>query len=228
MDEMKSLKKEMRLIVSTILINIKTILFFGALGFLLSLIVMFIPIDNVYSASSAVCSTLINDYDNTKSIRMMESFIDLFDSSLILVRISEATGNSVSPGEIRDMTTIKKSNSRTILTIITRHKNPAIAIKTANAIANAMIIEIDKLFESSSGIKVLDQASSAWYVYKGRNIHFLICFLLTFFSILGCSAYYITKTLASNKVLFIEDCTIDGSLEIFGVIPFSSKKHKET
>ena len=225
---MKSLKKEMRLIISTILINIKTIIFFGALGFLLSLVIMFIPIDDMYTASSAICSTLFNDnWDNTKSVRLMESFVDLFESSLIQNRIIEVAGNAVTATELGKMTTLKKSNSKTILTIITRHKNPAVAIKTANAIAHIMIIETDKLFETPSGIKVLDMASSAGFAYKGSNIHLLICFLLTFFSTIGCCVYFIAKTLASDKVLFIEDCTLDGTLEIMGVIPYSSNKIEE-
>ena len=223
--EMKALKKEMRLVISTIFINIKTIVFFGILGFLLSLVIMFIPIDNMYTASSAVCSTLFNDnWDNTKSVRLMDSFVDLFESSLIQNKIINVVGNSISGTELQSMTSMKRSNSKTILTITTRHKDPAIAIKTANAIAYTMIIETDKLFESSSGIKILDNATAAGYAYKGRDIHLLICFLLTFFSTIGCCVYFIAKTLSSDKVLFIEDCTMDGSLEIMGVIPYSDNK----
>lgn len=229
MDEMKTLKKEMRLITSTILINIKTIAFFAVLGFLFSLVIMFIPIDNMYTASSAVCSTIFNDnFDNTKSVRLMESFMDLFESSLIQDRILDMTGNYISSKELQKMTTLKTSNSRTILTIITRNKDPAIAIKTANVIAHVMIMETDKLFETSSGIKILDIASSAGFAYKGRDVHLLICFLLTFFSALGCCVYFIAKTLSSDKVLFIEDCTMDGSLEIMGVIPYSSNRTEES
>ena len=227
--EMKTLKKEMRLVISTISINIRTIIFFGILGFLLSLVIMFIPIDNVYTASSSVCSTIFNDnYDNTKSVRLMESFMDLFESSLIQNKIIDVAGISVSSEELMSMTTMKTSNSKTILTIFTRHKDPATAIKTANTIAHILIMETDKLFETPSGIKILDKASSAGYAYKGRNIHFLICFLLTFFSALGCCVYFIAKTLSSDKILFIEDCTMDGTLEIMGVIPYSKNKTEET
>ena len=227
MDEMKSLKKEMRLIISAIFINSKTIILFGILGFILSLFILFIPIDDMYSANSSVCSTLFNDnYDNTKSVRLMESFIDLFESSLIQNKIVEVTDNAVSADELRHMTTFKTSNSKTILTIITHHKNPSIAIKTANATAYVMIMETDKLYESSSGIKILDTASSAGFAYKGRDIHLLICFLLTFFFALGCCVYFVVKTITSDKLLFIEECTMEGSLEIMGVIPYSNNKNE--
>ena len=223
--EMNALKKQMRLIISTILNNFKIIVVFGFLGFLVSLLGTLIPIDNMYQASSAVCSTLFSDnYDNTKSVRLLAAFMDLFDSSLIQDKIVAAAGNSISRSELSGMTTMRQSTSRTILTISTRHKDPAIAIKTANAIAHVLIIETDKLFEATSGIKVLDKATDAGYAYSAIKIYILICFLSTFLSALGCCVYFIAKTLTSDKILFIEDCTMDGSMEILGVIPYSIKK----
>jgi capsular polysaccharide biosynthesis protein len=228
MDEMKALKKEMRLVISTIMVTLKTIILFGILGFLLSLLTMFVPIDNMYNASSAVCSTLFNDnYDNTKSVRLMESFMDIFESSLIQSKMVNMAGNSVSPEELQKMVSMKTSNSKTVLTITARHKDPAIAIKVANVVAYIMIMETDKLFETSTGIKILDKANAAGFAYRGRDLHLIICFLLTFFSAVGCAAYFIAKTLSSDKALFIDDL-MDGSLEIIGVIPYSDVKVKKT
>lgn len=225
---MKSIKKEMRLIVSTILINIKTIAIFGFLGFVISLLGTLIPIDNMYKASSAVCSTLFNDnWDNTKSVRLMASFMDVFESSLIQDKIINILDVSISRKELQNMTTMKTSNSKTILTITTRHKDPAFAIKTANVIAYILITETDKFFESSTGIKVMDKATEAEFAYKDRHIYILICFLSTFLFSLACCVYFIIKTLTSDKILFIEDSSMDGSLEIMGVIPFTTKKFKK-
>jgi len=223
--EMKALKKEMRLIISTIFNNIKIIMVFGFIGFFVSLLGTLIPIDNMYQANSAVCSTLFSDnYDNTKSVRLLAAFMDLFDSSIIQDKIVAAAGNSISREELGGMTSLRQSTSKTILTINTRHKDPAIAIKTANAIAHVLIIETDKLFETSSGIKVLDKATDAAYAYRAVKIYIIICFLSTFLSAFGCCVYFIVKTLTSDKILFIEDCTMEGSMEIMGVIPYSTKK----
>jgi len=122
------------------------------------------------------------------------------------------------------MTKMKPSTSKTILTITTRNNDPAVAIKMANAIAYVLIVETDKLFESQSGIKILDKATDAAYAYKGTTIYILICFFATFLSAFGCCIYFIVKTLTSDKILFIEDCSLDGSIEIMGVIPYSIKK----
>ena len=227
--EMKALKKEMRLIISTILNNIRIIIVFGFIGFFVSMLGTLIPIDNMYQANSAVCSTLFSDnYDNTKSVRLLAAFVDLFESSIIQDKIIAAAGNSISRDELGAMTTLKQSTSKTILTIITRHKDPAIAIKIANAIAHVLIIETDKLFETPSGIKVLDKATEADYAYSAMKIYILICFFSTFLSAIGCCVYFIVKTLTSDKILFIEDCTMDGSMEIIGVIPYTTKKQANT
>ena len=221
-NEMKAIKKEMRLVIRSITINLKIIIVFGLLGVFISFFTLLIPISDMYKASSAVCSTLFNDnYDNTKSVRLMANFMDLFESSLIQDKIVEVTGNSVTKKELVQMTKIKKSTSSTVLTITTNHKNPAIAIETANAIAHVLIIETDRLFETASGIKVLDRAYNAGYAYKSKSIHIVIGILLTFLFFSGCCVYYIVKTLSSDKALFIEDCTLDGKLEVIGVIPLA-------
>ena len=219
---MKAIKKEMRLVMRSIMLNIRIIAIIGLMGACISLFTLLIPIDNMYKATSAVCSTIFNDnYDNTKSVRLMSNFMDLFDSSHIQDKIVEVTGNSITKKELVRMTNLKKSTSSTVLTINTRHNNPAIAIETANAIAHVLIIETDKLFETPSGIKVLDRAYDADFEYTGKNVHILIGILITFLFIAGSCIYYIVKTLSSDKVLFIEDCTLEGTLEIMGVIPYA-------
>jgi len=220
--EMNAIKKEMRFVISTILVNIKTIALLGLLGAFVSLLTLLFPIDNMYKASSSVCSTLFNDnYDNTKSVRLMANFMDLFESSLIQNKIIEVTGLTTQTKDFKRLVNLKNSPSSTILAITARHKNPAIAVEIANATAHIMIIEADRLFETPSGIKVLDKAYIAEYAYKSKTIHMLICFIITFMFFAGACIYYIVKALSSDKVLFIEDCTMDGELEIIGVIPFS-------
>jgi len=151
----------------------------------------------------------------------MASFMDLFESTLIRNKIIEVMGNSVSLKEFKRMTSLKNSTSSTILTITARHKNPAVAMETANATAHVLIIETDKLFETPSGIKVLDRAEEVDFAYKGSTIRIIISILFTIMFFSGACIYYIVKTLSSDKVLFIEDCTMDGTMEIIGVIPFS-------
>ena len=218
---MNALKKEMRFVINTILKNFKIIVVFSFLGLSISLFCFLYPIDNMYEASSSVCSTIFNDnYDNTKSVRLMASFMDIFDSSAIKNKIIDVLNSSISMDEFNKMISMKKSPSNTILTITARNRNPSIAIEAANAVAHVLIIETDKLFETPSGIRVLDKASDVSYTYTGISIHILICVLFLFFFFAGSCIYYIVKALSSDKVLFIEDCTMDGTLEIIGVIPF--------
>lgn len=220
--EMKAMKIEMRLVVRSIIINFKTIIIFGLMGVFISFFTLLIPINDMYKATSAVCSTLFNDnFDNTKSVRLLANFVDLFESSKIQDKIVEVTGNSITKKELVKMANLKKSSSSTVLTITTSHKNPAIAIETANAIAHVLIIETDKLFETPSGIKILDRPYEAEYAYKSKVVHVVIGILLAFMFFSGACIYYIVQTLSSDKVLFVEDCTMEGSLEIMGIIPFA-------
>lgn len=218
---MKALKKEMRFVINTIFINIKIIVLFGILGIFISLFNFFIPIDNMFKASSSVFITVLDDYDDTNTTRLITSFIDLFDSTQILNKIVDVLGNSISADELKNMTTLKKSTANTIVTVTVRNKNPAVAIETANAVSQILAIETAKFFQTPNNIKILDKATDIDYAYRGRTIHILISFLFAFL-FLSCSCvYYIIKALSSDKVLFIEDCTMDGALEIIGVIPFA-------
>ena len=224
---MISLKKGMQLIVDTIMINIRTTIFFGCLGLLLSLIVVFYPIDDMYKANSSVYSMDFEDnYDNTRNARLIASFMDTFTIPSIQNKIIDILDNSVSRIELENMTKMKTSTAGTILTITTSHTNPDFAIKAANAIAHVMIMETDKLFTTPTGIKILDMATRADYAYRGNRIKIMVSVLLTFMAVFGSCAYYAVMALTSDKVLFIEDCTMDGSLEIMGVIPYSAKKQE--
>lgn len=223
--EVKVLKTEMRLIITAIFINIKTILLFGGFGFVISLVIMLIPIRNMYTSTAAVGSMIFNDnWDSTKSMRLMSSLPELFDSSVIQDKIVDLAGGSISRGELSDMTKMKQAASKTILTITTQHRDPSVSIKTANAIAHILIMEANKLFDAPTGIKILDKATEADYAYRGSTIYIIVTVLLTSLSAIGCCMYFIYITLASDKILFIEDCTLSGSLEIMGVIPYSAKK----
>ena len=222
-----SLKKGIQLIIDTIVINIRTTLFFGCLGFLLSLIIVFIPINDMYEANSSVYSMNFEDsYENTRNARLMGSFMDTFEIPSVQNRIIEVLDYPISREELKNMTKMKTSTAGTILTITTHHKNPDLAIKTANTIAHMMIIETDKIFITPSGIEMLDMATAAEYAYRGRRIKLVASVLLTFLTVFGNCVYYAVIALTSDKVLFIEDCTMDGSLEVMGVIPYSAKKQK--
>ena len=224
---MISLKKGMQLIFDTIMINIRTTIFFGCLGFLVSLIIVFIPIDDMYEADSSVYSMNFEDnYDNTKNARLIASFLDTFEIPSIQNKIIEVMDYSVSRAELNSMTKMKTSTAGTILTITTLHTNSDLAIKAANTIANVMIMETDKLFITPTGIKILDMATSADFAYRGNRIKIMVSVLLTFLAVMGSCAYYAVIALTSDKVLFIEDCTMDNSLEIMGVIPYSVKKQE--
>ena len=178
--EMKAMKKEMRLIINTILINIRIILIFGLIGFFISLLSTLIPIDNKYKASSAIANTVFYDeWDNTGP-RLIGSCQDLFDSTLIQDKIINIIGDSITRQELQSMTSMKTSASQTILTITAQHKDPSIAIKTANTIAYILIIETNKIYDAKNSIKVLDKATSANFAYKSIHIYVLICFFTTF------------------------------------------------
>jgi len=220
--EMKAIKTEMRLVVSTIINNIKIILLCGLLGAFASLFTLLIPIDVMYNAHSAVSVTIYEEnYDNTRSIRILRVLMDLYDSSMIRDRVLEISGNPITIKQLDSMANVGRSSSSTLLTINTRHNNPAVAIEIANAIAHVLFMEADRLFETATGIKVLDNAYDVKIEYTGAMIRIAAGLLITFLSMVGACIYFIVKTLSSDKVLFIEDCTMDGTLEILGVIPFA-------
>ena len=220
--EMVAIKREMRFVISAIINNIKIILLCGFMGAFASLFTLLIPIDIMYNAHSAVSVTIYEEnYDNTRSIRILRVLMDLFDSSMIKDRVLEISGNPITIKQLDSMANVGRSSSSTLLTINTRHNNPAVAIEIANAIAQVLYMEADKLFETATGIKVLDNAYHVDIEYTGAMIRIATGFLITFLSLMGSCIYFIVRALSSNKVLFIEDCTMDGTLEVLGVIPFA-------
>ena len=119
---------------------------------------------------------------------------------------------------IRDMVKCSYSPDSPVYKIHVTSINADKAIEVANSVASAFVMEVNLLNENDSA-QVLDNAYEYKMVFNGLkqqifNIAlFALIGTLIFFIIIFISAYN------SKRVETVDDVTLDGEIEILGVIP---------
>jgi capsular polysaccharide biosynthesis protein len=87
-----------------------------------------------------------------------------------------------------------------------------------NAIAKAFVTEVRNI-TGVDAAQVLDEATKA---SSYSSVKKTMIFVIILFALLGCvgtCARIFIKTLTSEKILEVNECSLDGSLEIIGILP---------
>ena len=217
--EIASMKLELKTFFLLIRDNIITIALWGVLGFLAGSLMALIPVPETYTATSSISKTTPLSYGGST----VSSYRDLLRSDRVLNSAVDFMGDAVvSRGEMSSMLSTSVNESQTIMYIRANHRDPVIAIRAANAAANAMVLNLEEMF-TNAGIAVLDQARSASNNSNSGTTSLILKMGTPLLAVLCCCGYYAILAFASRKVLSVEDCSLNGELEIFGVIPLSSK-----
>ena len=96
--------------------------------------------------------------------------------------------------------------------------NPNQAIRIANAVANAFVIEM-RTITGSEDIQMLDEAYTYYPYVGGTNsvmTNRVVCAIVVIF--ITC-AYIVLKEILTNRLKTVRECTLGGELNLIGVIP---------
>ena len=121
------------------------------------------------------------------------------------------------------MTIVQASaESSSIMEVYAYSTNPDQAVNVANAVAQAFVIEV-KSITGSEDIQVLDSAQSAKIFVDESAQQMKIILIFTVLGFLLICFIIVMITIFSSKVMSLEECQLDGSLELIGVIPDSKQ-----
>jgi len=220
--EMAALKNEMRNCIRVLQKNILNICLFAVIGFLIGSIASLVPVPNMYQARSSISKTTVSSQAGSA----IAAYTDLLTTSRVLNEVSNILGSD-SPGtaELSGMFSASTSESKQVLYIRATYADPILAIKACNAAANVMVGQINEMFtnpdivllETAASARLISNHSRTSLLYRGGGA-VLFAFL--------CCAFYVIRVLTSKKVLSIEDCTLDNTLDIVGVLPLVSAAEK--
>lgn len=175
-----------------------------------------------YSALSSVVYSPNNGLGSSISSALIKSgtitnYTDLVQSSNVCeYAASLINDRDITAQEIQSMISVSISSDNSyVMQIGAKSTDPKLAIKVANAVAEAFTSEMINVTGSSS-IQVLDVASKAVIVQnKDKNLKRLIFTLGAFIIISGI---IVVRSLLSDKVRSIAQC-VDNEDEILGIIP---------
>lgn len=221
---LKALLKNLKWIICTMLV-------FLAAGVLTA--VYYVDAENVYDAKSSVYSISYGSYANSsEGVQVIKTYSDIVKSLRVAERAELLLGDgNLDKFAIYDMIEIEEPelnasgypiDDSSIINIHAQSTSPDDAIRVANAVANAFVMEVSSITMESS-VQVLDEAYTCEITYNALKEQGICVALFVAAGILLSCAIIVLKEIFSTRIVSIQQGTLYGELDIIGVIPVRGK-----
>ena len=179
-------------------------------------------LDDKYEATSSIY-TISNlsytDLNQQKDVYTFQTYADVITSKKVADRAAEMLGNDYLDGAtIRNMVTYSNKKGSPIYKIHVITNSPQLSITVANAVATAAAIEINTITESNNS-KILDEAYEYKQVFDGKREQIKSILVFAFIGLAIGFIIILIMACSSTKVETVNDVTLNGEIEILGVIP---------
>ena len=92
------------------------------------------------------------------------------------------------------------------------------AVRVANAVAEAFVIEIRNI-TGDENVQILDEAVESSLTFSGRSNQIKNIILITLIGVFLCVITIVAISFFSTKIVTVKECSDNGELKILGVIP---------
>lgn len=197
------------------------ILIVAALAFALSLVLIKdMKREQVYQANATVYSVANGSYKlSVEGTYAMKDYSEIIKTLKVCERAALLLGDDSIDGHYV-MGSIEPfyTEDSSILTITAYDTNPQRAMKIANAVANAFVIEM-RTITGGEDVQLLDEAFTynPYQMNETSSTTKRIIFVVVALFIV--CAYIVLNEIFTSRLKTIRECTLGGDLEIIGVIP---------
>ena len=177
-----------------------------------------VPI-NTYHAKATVYSAVYGSYQEsiTGSTAIL-TYADIVTSNKVCERAASILADAtITSANISSMINASVNSDSAIMGIYAYSINPELAIRVVNAVAEAFVIEIQRI-TGSDAIQVLDSANTYYLYSSGTKDLFMKRALFVAFGLILSCGIVMLRELFSGKVKSIEQCKGEGDT-IIGIIP---------
>ena len=173
-----------------------------------------------YRAYSNVYSVSFGSYtDSVEGVYVLQTYSDIINSRKVANRAAMIIGDDSLDGEkIKSMITYSYSEQSPVYYIYATSTDPQLSMTIANAIAKAFVIEMNNIMGEDNA-QILDEAYDYEQVFNGRKDQIKNILIITLLGTLLCLFVIVMISFFSNKVESVNDVTLNGEIEILGVIP---------
>ena len=189
-------------------------------SFFIALIVNFKVDDDKYVAFANVYSASLGSYtDSVEGVSALRTYSDIITSRKVANRAAMMIGDDKITGEdIQPMISYSFSESSTVYYIYAESTDPNITITVANAVANAFVTELNNIIGEEHA-QILDEAYEYKMSYDGREEQLKGIIYITLAGFILSVLFVVGYSFFSSKVVSVNDVTLNGEIEILGVIP---------
>lgn len=178
-------------------------------------------VTNTYYAKATVYTIYGDTKQEASTVsEALTGYSDIVTSRKICERAEALIGDAnINANMIRNMISASYNKSATVMTIAAYSENPSVAIKVANAVADAFVIEIQSI-TGSDRIQMLDKAEDVRMSSNGLEgmVKTILMAGIAGFAI--SILVIIAGVIFSNKIKSVEQCLEESGEEILGIIPF--------
>lgn len=178
-------------------------------------------VTNMYYAKSTVYTVYSGTaQENSAITSALVGYSDVVKSKKVCERAEAIIGDaSITANQIQRMINISYNSSSTVMTITIYSNSPSVALRVANAVAEAFVIEIQSLTDSDK-IQVLDVADSVSLASNGMQglLQSIILYGVAGFAL--SILVIIATVIFSNKIRSVDQCLDEGEEDILGMIPY--------
>lgn len=170
-----------------------------------------------YYAEATIYSSAYGSYaQTTEGVKAVQLYADIIYSNKIAERTVSILGdNSLDVETVRGMIYASIPEDSSIMTVGAAGTDPNKVIAVVNAASEAFVIEARNITGSES-IQILDKSVKANQVGNSVKKSCAIAFILGAFLVCGIIAL---MEIFSDRIYHVEDASLNGELEIIGVIP---------
>lgn len=173
-----------------------------------------------YRAYSNVYSVSFGSYtDSVEGVYVLQTYSDIINSRKVANRAAMIIGDDSLDGEkIKSTITYSYSEQSPVYYIYATTTDPQLSMTIANAVAKAFVIEMNNIMGEDNA-QILDEAYDYEQVFNGRKDQIKNILIITLLGTLLCLFVIVMISFFSNKVESVNDVTLNGEIEILGVIP---------
>ena len=178
-------------------------------------------VTNTYYAKATVYTIYGDTKQEASAVsEALTGYSDIVTSKKICVRAEALIGDAnINANMIRNMISASYNKSATVMTIAAYSDNRAVAVKVANAVAEAFVIEIQSI-TGSDRIQMLDRAEDVRMSSNGLEGMIKTILLAGIAGFAISILVIVAIVIFSNKIKSVEQCLDEGEGEILGMIPF--------
>lgn len=179
--------------------------------------------DNYYGEAS-VCSIVYGSYqESVEGTSEMQTLSEIITSSKVTERAALLLADdSLVSEQIKKMIVVSVNEDSMILGIRAYSTDADLAVRVANAVAKAFIME-GSYITGNDNIQLLDEAEKPILNYTGASQQIKIRVFVVVAGAFLAVAVLAMMEVFSNKINSVRECTLQGEIDIIGVIPECDK-----